>query len=248
MGKRPIIGMLGLAWVGIALAAVTGCGECCRNTRPNDKPAGVWGKGTPAHTPPPMIGDAKAPPKGDFAGAKPAEIVPVGGTAPAGGGVVPADRGFPSGGSPGVVEANRLPTPATPVNGPFGEVRRETMPPAQPVNDRFNMPAPPMGRPAPATFSGGAPGLPVRNELPAGDRAVTLPPLDKNTGAPTLSPAGTGRLGDATPPPSGPAGSGTWLPPAGSTPPPAGVAPGGATSPPPALGGSPMAGPPGIGG
>jgi hypothetical protein len=33
MGKRPVVGLIGLVWAGIAL---TGCGECCRNCRNNN--------------------------------------------------------------------------------------------------------------------------------------------------------------------------------------------------------------------
>ena len=39
MGKKPVVGLIGLVWAGIAL---TGCGECCRNTRNTYNPKSTW--------------------------------------------------------------------------------------------------------------------------------------------------------------------------------------------------------------
>src|SRR5262245_40109537 len=41
MGKKPVVGLIGLVWAGIAL---TGCGQCCRNnnTRNTYEPKPSW--------------------------------------------------------------------------------------------------------------------------------------------------------------------------------------------------------------
>ena len=62
MGKKPVLGLVGLVWVGIAL---TGCGESCRNCRnkysaqPSFQTRNTK-NGLESSTPT-MIGDAKAP-------------------------------------------------------------------------------------------------------------------------------------------------------------------------------------------
>lgn len=45
MGKKPVLGLIGLLWAGIAL---TGCGECCRNTRNTYNPKSTWDTRDPA--------------------------------------------------------------------------------------------------------------------------------------------------------------------------------------------------------
>jgi hypothetical protein len=52
MGKKPVVGLIGLVWAGIAL---TGCGECCRNNTRNNtynpKPSWQMKEGTAPKAP-----------------------------------------------------------------------------------------------------------------------------------------------------------------------------------------------------
>lgn len=62
MGKKPVLGMIGLVWAGIAL---TGCGECCRSNCRNKYHAQPSYSSTGTSSPvnaatPPMIGDARS--------------------------------------------------------------------------------------------------------------------------------------------------------------------------------------------
>ncbi len=249
MGKRPIIGLLGVAWVGIALAFATGCGECCRNnTRPKDKynPSPAWGKDTLPRTPP-MIGEAKkdSGKPGDFNGSRSGDFTTAGGTGTPGGGVVTADKGF---GAPTGVETNKGPAAGGPVTGGGFD----TLPPGgglpggTPVSSGAGAPSlPPPPRTGSMTFGNGppragTPGLrddtvpgtgpggqalpPIGATPPAGtshrDTAPPSPPAGGVTGTPAPPPLPTGGTFPSSPPPQPPAATtGPALPPPGGTPP-----------------------------
>lgn len=89
MGKRPVTGLLGLAWAGIALVMATGCWRCTKCTRPPKDPA-ISREGARVPDPPPnMIG--KKPTGGaDFEKVKGPDIQTVKGSDTGGNPVKPA--------------------------------------------------------------------------------------------------------------------------------------------------------------
>jgi hypothetical protein len=206
MGNRPIFGLLGAAWVGIALAAA-GCGECCRNTRPRDKfgSGPAFGKGTLPNTPP-MIGDAKKdqPKAQDFPGGKGADVTPASAKGPGGSGVVTADHKLAP---PSTVESNKAPaappTMPTPPQSGF-----DSLPPGGSSPGASSslpaLPPPPANPPrsVPMTYSGGparAPGTPGLPPAPEASIATgspvpppPTPPAPADLGTPSPLPSSTG--------------------------------------------------------
>lgn len=211
MGKRPIFGMLGLACAGIALATAAGCGECCRNTRPDNKykNSGAFAKPAPL-PPPPMIGDAKSGTGKDFdTGKGPSGVI------------APASFDKRAGGLPPGIEPAKSSLPVAKDSGflgsPTGTERRETIPPATGGEEKVNIPPPPFG--GPRTFNDPTPPkvAPPRTQSvgPAGD---PLPPIGS---PPVGGPPGIGGPPTRMPPMGmKPVEGPPPLPPVGGNPPP----------------------------
>jgi len=193
MGKKPVVGLIGLFWVGIAL---TGCGESCRNCRNKYEAKPMFGsKSTPTNTTnPTMNADARGGTPGTPASAGAATgVTPAGSVVPAGGMPVtgPGSANATMSGT-GIPAAPQPPTPVSalrPAEGTQGRTVSSAGFATSDANDYgagapgrnadtgrgFSIPAPPTSTPmsrAPSTpdaaASGGTP-LPSMNNS-------TMPP------------------------------------------------------------------------
>jgi hypothetical protein len=206
MGKKPVVGLIGLIWAGIAL---TGCESCrtCHNkyNAPSvfgAKPtASAAGAGTPA-----MIGNARPP----GAAVQHAGAADAGMTGFSSGGVQPA--GAMGSGTAGMPTGAGRDLPSAP---PMPGEKQQSL--SSPINDRAG--AAGMAMPGQGDDVGGRmPASPMSRGGTAGERtSIPMPPrpvISSTAGARDLPPA---PLSDSTA--SGPAGS--PLPPlSGTTPPP----------------------------
>lgn len=211
MGKKPVLGMIGLIWAGIAL---TGCGECCRNNCRNKfSPTPTYSSagGAPAAAPatPPMIGDAR-PAKGGL----PAAETP----GPAGFATAPQSSGSPVGSSgaaalpvsspatqsslrpsderpttmsklPESAETTRMPSlpGETPAIG--GEGKGFSMPPRPVVGSSSTSNSVPISAPVPpGSLPDAAPG--AGQPLPAIGAGASMPPPPPLPGAEPSPPPG----------------------------------------------------------
>jgi hypothetical protein len=217
MGKKPVVGLIGLVWAGIALTGA-GCGECCRNCRNkyNASPTfqtrtdtnSVATKGTPV-----MVGDTRpatatpaarvAETPGTTGFAKDPGIQQTGATATPGpdvttaGGMPPvsalrpqmADRA-PGAGMPGRAEASEMSQPVS-RTGMYGEDTKPMRMPATPV-----VPSMPAASACPNTGSASCPGCPpppmgTPGQLPPiADSATAVPPPPGASPMPTGKPFG----------------------------------------------------------
>jgi hypothetical protein len=214
MGKKPVFGLLGLIWAGVAL---TGCGQCCRNCNDNkfnSKP--VFGSrttaaGSTAPTTPNMIGDGR--PTGS-APIQPARGPDTGVTGYSGGTVQPAV-------GMGSRMSEMTPPPPMPVE------KQHNL--SSPVSDRGGAGASGMAMPGRNDDLGGRTSISTTSRGGMTDRnSISVPPRPVT---PTSSASSEGpALPSAPVPDSPPPSSAKPLPPIGSTPPPA---PPGDSAPPP---------------
>jgi hypothetical protein len=217
MGKKPVVGLIGLVWAGIAL---TGCGECCHNNRNKFNPTPkLPAKSQPGDSsavsmpePPKPGGQPTAnsvPPAGLLNDSTTSSLPPGGAAIPSS---VPGDAGRMPAPVPGTAGAPRTQESLMPSEQNMGFARTTSLPartPDGPVG------SPDLNRPAEST----------RVPIPP-------PPPPQNGGFDANS-----RSSKATPPASGPGSTplprssdplpgGNPLPPIGSSPPPPAPVPG----------------------
>ena len=123
MGKKPVVGLVGLVWAGIAL---TGCGECCRNTRNTYNPRPQWQMKEGA-APKAPVNDGKGVSM-DVPPAKPPEA----------GGPMPISEGPPAAGRPAPAPMGSVaaPTAREALRSPALEDEPRQLPSDQPVDFR----------------------------------------------------------------------------------------------------------------
>jgi hypothetical protein len=217
MGKKPVFGMIGLVWAGMAL---TGCGTCsnCRNTpnKYNATPAfQTRNTKTDAAATPTMVGDAKQAPAPDAGAARMTDVKDAAGAPKPS--MIEQTSGT-TGGSPGVVPANTVPLS-----------RPTTQSSLRPTDDRgMSSPLAPSAPGMPKSFDDGAP---ARLTSGGDSKAMTFPPRPVTAAnTPSLSTPSTNTapvpgsslppLSSPTAPPAPPAGVESGSPPSPYPPPP----------------------------